>query len=119
MKFLVDVQLPFTLKTWLRSQGLDAIHADDLPNRSRTSDTKIAETCVREDRILISKDSDFLKLKILAGKPAKLLLITTGNIGNVMLRAMFERNFDSIRRLFDSFEIIELNNSFVVGRNLD
>lgn len=74
---------------------------------------------MQEDRILISKDSDFLKLKILADKPRQLLLITTGNIDNDTLRSLFERNFDSISKLFDSFEVVELSNSFVVGRNLD
>jgi predicted nuclease of predicted toxin-antitoxin system len=33
MKFLVDAQLPFRLKLWLESKGLDTIHTDDLPNQ--------------------------------------------------------------------------------------
>ncbi len=119
MKFLVDAQLPFTLKVWLTSQGFDTIHTDDLPKRNLTSDVEIANIAIREDRVLKSKDSDFLKLKILLNKPRRLLLITTGNIGNVSLRSLFEGNFESIITLFASFEIIELNNNFVVGRNLD
>lgn len=119
MKFLVDAQLPFTLKAWLISQGFDTVHTDDLPKRNKTSDIELADLAFRENRILISKDGDFLKLKILSSKPRQLLLITTGNIGNVLLRSLFERNFESIMRLFRTFEIIELNNNFVVGRNLD
>lgn len=119
MKFLVDAQLPFTLKAWLTSQGFDTIHTADLPKQNLSTDTEIVDISVQEDRILISKDSDFLKLKILADKPRQLLLITTGNIDNATLRSLFERNFDSITKLFDSFEVVELSNSFVVGRNLD
>jgi len=119
MKFLVDAQLPFTLKTWLIGQGFDAIHAADLPEGSRTSDLVLAQTAVNEARILISKDSDFLKLKILTDQPSMLLMVTTGNIGNVALGLLFERNFAIIRKLFDSFEIVELDNNFVAGRNLD
>lgn len=43
MKFLIDAQLPFTLKAWLNGQGFDTIHADDLPNRSLTSDIELAD----------------------------------------------------------------------------
>ena len=31
MKFLVDAQLPFTLKSWLIAQEIDTIHTDNLP----------------------------------------------------------------------------------------
>jgi predicted nuclease of predicted toxin-antitoxin system len=31
MKFIVDEQLPFQLASWLKSNGYDAIHANDLP----------------------------------------------------------------------------------------
>ncbi len=119
MKFVIDAQLPFALKAWFLDRSFDAIHTDDLPKRNRTSDIEIADIAVTEGRILISKDSDFLKLKILHDKPDRLLLITTGNINNNSLRILFERNFESIRKLFDSFEIVELNNNFVLGRNLD
>lgn len=34
MKFLVDAQLPITLKGWLTSQGFDAIHTADLPKQN-------------------------------------------------------------------------------------
>jgi predicted nuclease of predicted toxin-antitoxin system len=119
MKYLVDAQLPVTLRSWLISQGIDAIHTDDLPKKSLTSDLEIVDIATREDRILISKDSDFLKLKILVKKPERLLLITTGNIRNAPLLALFEQNFGSINSLFESFEIVEFNNTFVIGRNLD
>jgi predicted nuclease of predicted toxin-antitoxin system len=119
MKFLVDAQLPFTLKAWLISQGFDTIHTADLPKQNLSTDTEIVDIAVREDRILISKDSDFLKLKILSHKPRRLLLITTGNIANRSLRALIEKNFVSIYALFESFEVVELGNSFVVGRNID
>lgn len=79
-KFLIDAQLPFQLKTWLVSKDCDTIHTSDLPNRNLTIDFKIADIADEEDRIVISKDSDFLKLVILQNKPKKLLMITTGNI---------------------------------------
>lgn len=119
MKFLVDAQLPWGLKSWLAEKGFDVTHTEDLPHGNRTHDIEIADIANAESRILVSKDSDFLKLKILQGKPRLLLLITTGNIGNDDLFNLFARNFETIVKLFDSFEIVELNNAFVLGRNLD
>jgi predicted nuclease of predicted toxin-antitoxin system len=41
MKFVVDAQLPYGLKLFLKDNGYDAIHTDDMPNMERTSDTEI------------------------------------------------------------------------------
>ena len=119
MEFLIDAQLPWRLKLWLVDTGFDAIHTEDLPNGNETHDSEIAERAVAEHRILITKDSDFLKLKILENKPEKLLLITTGNINNNNLLNLFSENFSAILILFQTFEIVELNNTLVMGRNLD
>ncbi len=116
MKFLVDAQLPPALKLWLLQQGHDCTHALDLPRKDLTSDAEIAEIVIKEKRILISKDTDFLKMKLLQGKPEKLLLITTGNIRNVELVSAFEKNFDTALRLFRTFEIVEVGSRFVSGR---
>jgi len=118
MRFFVDAQLPPVLKFWLVQQGHDCVHAIDLPKKDSTPDIEIVDFVTSENRILISKDSDFLKLKLLTGSPRQLLIITTGNIKNVELIATFERNFRSALRLFESFEVIELGNHFVTGRNI-
>lgn len=116
MKFLVDAQLPPALKSWLIKQGHDCIHALDLPHKDVSTDTEIADCAVREDRVLISKDSDFVKMKLVGKKPEKLLVVTTGNIGNADLLSSFERNLETAIRLFSTFEIVELGNRFVTGR---
>ena len=119
MDFFVDAQLPTALKLWLIRQGHGCTHALDLPEKDRTPDSEIVRTVTAEDRILISKDSDFLKLKLLTGVPQRLLIITTGNITNRDLIISFEKNFESALRLFESFEIVELGNHFVSGRKSD
>lgn len=119
MKFLVDAQLPYRLKTWLVANGFDAIHTTDLPARNLTADHDIAHIADAEGRIVISKDSDFMKLHILRQTPARLLMLTTGNIINTELLALFERNFEMAQRLFKSFDVVELNNSFVIGHRFD
>ena len=118
MKFLVDAQLPVRLQHWLINNGFDAIHTDDLPEKDLTTDSTIADLADQESRIVISKDSDFLKMRILKDKPQKLLMITTGNIVNKELLALFERNFATVVKLFNSYDVVELNNHFVIGHNL-
>ena len=118
MKFLIDAQLPYRLKLWLAANSCDAIHTNDLPARNLTADTAIADIADQENRIVITKDGDFLKLKILHDKPEKLLILTTGNIVNKELLALFERNFQIIQKLFNSYDTVEMNNNFVIGHNL-
>ncbi len=117
MKFIVDAHLPYRLNLWLNEIGFDAIHTRDLPEANETEDIDIATFADIENRTVISKDSDFLKLRILQNKPKQLLMITTGNIVNKDLIALFEQNFQTIIQLFDSFDVVEMNNSFVVGHD--
>jgi predicted nuclease of predicted toxin-antitoxin system len=117
MKFIVDAHLPQRLVYWLNSNGHDAIHTFDLPESNKTEDIVIADVAIGQDRIVVTKDSDFLKLFVLKGKPEKLLLITTGNIVNKDLLVLFEKNFEVILKLFNSFNVVEMSNAFVLGHN--
>jgi len=60
MKFLIDAQLPIGVKKILVNSGFDAIHTDDLPDRERSTDNQIREFAEKENRIVVSKDSDFV-----------------------------------------------------------
>lgn len=117
MKFIVDAQLPYRLKDWLIAQGFDAIHTRDLPEANETEDLSVADIADAESRTVITKDGDFLKLYILKGKPQKLLMITTGNIVNQELLVLFEKNFETTLKLFNSFNVVEMNNFLVMGHN--
>lgn len=115
MKFIVDAQLPFRLRDWLIDRGFDAIHTIDLPKANTTKDKSVAELADDENRIVISKDEDFFHLHTLTGKPRKLLMITTGNIVNTELLKLFDKNFEVCLKLFVTFDLVEINNRFVVG----
>jgi len=88
MKFLVDAQLPRRFAVWLRDNGHDALHTLDLSKGNRTADATIAALSVRQRRIVATKDSDFVDSFILQQQPAKLLLISTGNIMNAEREAL-------------------------------
>src|SRR5687768_13896443 len=78
MKFLVDAQLPRRLVSRFRESGHDALHTLDLSNGNRTTDTEINDLSEREQRVVVTKDADFVNSFHLTGKPYKLLLISTG-----------------------------------------
>lgn len=70
MKFLIDAQLPPALKNLFTIKGFDCIHTLDLVEGNSTPDKKITEISIDEERILITKDSDFfdsLSLKVNLG----------------------------------------------------
>lgn len=69
MRYLVDAQLPYLLVEVLRSKGYDVLHTDDLPDKDETSDTVIRQIATRENRIVITKDSDFRDSYLLLGQP--------------------------------------------------
>jgi len=72
MKFLVDAQLPRRIARWLNEVGHDAVHTLDLPLRNKTTDSEINQLSGNEQRIVITKDADFVDSFILQGKPWKL-----------------------------------------------
>lgn len=88
MNFLVDAQLPRPMTEWLAAAGGDAIHTLDLPDANRTTDEQIIDLADREQRVVVTKDSDFVDSHLLRGRPPKLLLISTGNISNRDLEAL-------------------------------
>ena len=57
MNFLVDAQ---RLARRLQDSGHDALHTLDLPNGNRTTDAEINHLSLKEQRIVITKDADFV-----------------------------------------------------------
>jgi predicted nuclease of predicted toxin-antitoxin system len=108
MNFLVDAQLPRRMTGWLASAGCDAIHTLDLPDGNRTTDEQVNDVADREQRVVISKDSDFVDGHLLRGRPAKLLLVSTGNISNQALEALIVPLLPDIIREFQSNLFLEL-----------
>ncbi len=115
MKFLVDAQLPYGLKSLLIAAGFDAIHTDDLPDKERTTDAQIRNFSLKEDRIVISKDADFVDSFYLQSIPEKLLLISTGNIRNHELYRIFQKNLPKIGELFRLCSLVEMGNQEIIG----
>ncbi|HET7114897.1 MAG TPA: DUF5615 family PIN-like protein [Hanamia sp.] len=108
--FIVDAQLPYGIAVLLRKNGFDAIHTDDLPNKAKTGDNEIRILAKKENRIVITKDSDFFDSYILSESPRQLLLISTGNIKNKDLFNLFEKHLKLIAIYFKTYNFLELTN---------
>jgi predicted nuclease of predicted toxin-antitoxin system len=109
MKFLVDAQLPVRLARFLQMEGYDAVHTRDLPRKNQTTDTEINTISTQENRIVITKDSDFLDSFLIRQEPHKLLLVTTGNITNAELETLFHNNLSHLVNLFQRHSFIEMS----------
>ena len=105
MKFLIDANLPYKLSMYLKSKNYDVIHTDDLPNKEKSTDDEIRKVSVDQNRIIITKDTDFLDSHLLQNIPPKLLIVTTGNIVNKSLLKIFNDYFDKIVILFKRLQI--------------
>ncbi len=114
MKFLVDAQLPKKLAHFFRERGFDAIHTLELPKKNVTDDLEINQISLAEQRIVISKDSDFYDSYSAKQEPYKLLYLTTGNIRNKDLIELFDKNFLLIVHSLQNGSVIELNKTVVI-----
>ncbi|WP_448544357.1 DUF5615 family PIN-like protein [Roseiflexus sp.] len=114
MNFLVDAHLPRRLAHWLRLRGHDVIHTRDLPQGNHTGDSAINTRSVLEQRIVITKDADFVDSFILRKQPYKLLLVSTGNISNDDLIALFTRSIADIEQALETNEYIEISRTALI-----
>ena len=113
MKVLVDAQLPRRFANWLNEAGHDALHTLDLPKKNLTPDSGLIARAMRDGRIVISKDADFVQSFLVNGEPP-LLLISTGNVTNVELEKILRANLGGIETAFASGRFVEITREALV-----
>jgi predicted nuclease of predicted toxin-antitoxin system len=113
VKFLIDAQLPWRLAHWLNEHRYDARHTLELPLGNRTPDHEVVACAIREERIIVTKDSDFVQTFLLTGQP-RLLFVATGNIGNPELESLLRRNLSAIEAAFTNFRFIEITRTDLI-----
>ena len=67
MRFLLDARLPLRLAQWLRQTGHDARQTLELPDGNRTPDASLVAPAMRKDRVVVTKDNDFVQTFLLSG----------------------------------------------------
>lgn len=93
----------------LRAAGHDVVHTSQLPAQNRTTDQVINEVSLGEQRIVITKDSDFYHSHLLNGEPWKLLLVRTGNIRARELKELFQKHWPAIETALSQNSLVELD----------
>ena len=96
MKFLIDAQLPRRLSHQLGVAGFETTHTLDLAQGNRTTDQALITLSLKEQYVIVTKDSDFVESFLLKREPWKLLLVSTGNIRNDELLRLFQLNIDQL-----------------------
>jgi predicted nuclease of predicted toxin-antitoxin system len=109
MNFLVDAHLPPGLCGVLQDAGHDAAHTRQLEAQNRTPDEVINELSAREQRVVVTKDTDFYHSHVLHGQPWKLLLIRTGNLRTRELKGLFEQHLPTIVAALEHNSLVELD----------
>jgi predicted nuclease of predicted toxin-antitoxin system len=117
MRILLDAQLPRSLVRPLEVLGCDVLHTLDLPAGNRSSDHVICTIADRDQRVVFSKDADFVRSHLLRGTPARLLIVATGNIGNQDLTDLLLHVLPELIRLFDIHVLMELSRKALVVRH--
>jgi predicted nuclease of predicted toxin-antitoxin system len=108
LKFLVDAQLPPAVARWISSRGHQATHVFDIAMHM-AGDAAIWEQAAKDDRVLISKDEDFVDRWLLNAAPIALVWIRKGNCSNDALMIWLEPLWsETIERLEQGERLIEL-----------
>lgn len=114
MKLLVDAQLPKKLVMFFREQGCDAVHTLGLPEGNYTSDINVMDYADKQQRIVVTKDADFVNSFLLKKQPERLFLISTGNITNADLRVLLATHWPALQDALQQFNFIELTRTSII-----
>ena len=94
--------------------GHDSVHTLDLPLGNKTPDPSIVAMALAENRVIVSKDDDFVTAFLLRDAPPKLLLISTGNISNNALLSLVSAHLGRLIEGLEQYDFLELNLTAVV-----
>lgn len=95
MRFLIDTQLPVALKPLIAASGCQVEHVLDL-DMGRAKDTSIWGYAEQVGATIISKDEDFIILKLQRISGPQIVWVRYGNVRN---RALLERFAAALPRI--------------------
>jgi predicted nuclease of predicted toxin-antitoxin system len=89
MRFLVDAQLPPALVGWLEARGHEAAHVADREMQT-APDTAIWDYALAASAVILTKDEDFARRKVLTAAGPAVVWIRLPNTRRRDLLAWFE-----------------------------
>jgi predicted nuclease of predicted toxin-antitoxin system len=115
MKFLIDAHLPPGLRAVFQAAGHDAIHTLDMPDQNASRDGLLNEISMAEMRVVVTKGTDFYYSHLLHGRPWKLVIVRTGNMGLKATKLMFEDHLPAIEAALQVCTLVELDQQKVTA----
>ena len=105
----VDAQLSPAVAAWISSNfSVTATALRDLGLRDET-DRAIFFAARSASAILVTKDSDFLRLLDEFGAPPKIIWLTCGNTSNARLKQILTNTLPQALSLLQSEQLVEIN----------
>ena len=95
MWFLVDAQLPPELVGWLTRRGHHAEHVFDLLPPSACDD-EVWDLVVRQGAAILTKDEDFIAIRMRVGSGPSVVWLRIGNATNASLFQWLGPRLDGI-----------------------
>jgi predicted nuclease of predicted toxin-antitoxin system len=102
LRYIIDTQLPPRLAAFLRERHFDAVHTTDFPEGHLLQDAEIRAIARAENRIIITKDTDFFDYYMVKGSPPMVLLLKVGNIANADLLTLIASKLALIVSSFEN-----------------
>jgi predicted nuclease of predicted toxin-antitoxin system len=104
VKIWLDAQISPATATWLREAfGLDAVAVRDL-GLVIAKDRDIFDAARSAGAIVMTKDSDFVRLQERLGPPPQIVWLTCGNTSNARLRTLLAACWPKARTLLEAGE---------------
>jgi predicted nuclease of predicted toxin-antitoxin system len=108
VRFLIDAQLPPGLMNLLVDAGHEAVHVTDVGLLTEP-DTTICAYAVREEMIVVTKDEDFVQMRLLSTEVPRVLWIRIGNATNRILALRVQpRLGEALTALESGEEVVEI-----------
>jgi len=105
----VDAQLSPAIAAWISINfSVAAVALRDLGLRDAT-DREIFFAARNAPAILLTKDSDFLRLLDELGSPPKVIWLTCGNTSNARLKQILTGTLSQALSLLQSEQLVEIN----------
>jgi predicted nuclease of predicted toxin-antitoxin system len=105
----IDAQLSPAIAEWIGINfSVTAVAVRDLGLRDAT-DRAIFFAARAASAILITKDSDFLRLLDELGSPPKVIWLTCGNTSNTRLKQILTKTLSQALLLLQSEQLVEIN----------
>ena len=89
------------------------MHTLDLPEQNASRDSALNAVSVSEERVVVSKDSDFYYSHLLHGRPWKLVLVRTGNMSLRETKQLFENHLPAIAAALETCTLVEIDRQTV------